>query len=103
VAAAIRVAPQVPLVVTEGNYLLLESAGWGDVRPLLDEAWFLLPNEKTRVDSLIQRHVDHGKSSLEALEWFQSSDRHNGDLVMQTRHRADVIVTGGFAAPDPGP
>jgi len=100
VAGAIRVAPAVPLVVTEGNYLLLESAGWGDVRALLDEAWFLLPNEQTRVDRLIQRHVDHGKSPQEALDWFHGSDRYNGDLVVQTRHRADMIVTGGFAVSD---
>lgn len=103
VAGAIPVEPQVPLVVTEGNYLLLQSPGWNDVRPLLDEAWFLLPDEKTRVDRLIQRHIDHGKSPQQAREWFQGSDRHNGDLVAQTRHRADVLVTGCFGASEPAP
>jgi pantothenate kinase len=100
VAGAIAVAPQVPLIVTEGNYLLLESAGWGDVKPLLDETWFLLPDEESRVGRLIQRHVDHGKSPQAARDWFQASDRHNGDLVLQTRHRADVIVSGGSAESD---
>jgi pantothenate kinase len=103
VAGAVPVAPHVPLVVTEGNYLLLESAGWSDVRPLLDEAWFLLPDEVTRVDRLIQRHVDYGKSPRAARDWYQGSDRHNGDLVVRTGDRADVIVTGGFSASDPAP
>jgi pantothenate kinase len=103
VAGAIAVAPQVPLVVTEGNYLLLESTDWGDVKPLIDETWFLLPDEKIRVDRLIQRHVDHGKSPQAARDWFQGSDRHNGDLVLQTRHRAEVIVTAGSAAFGPAP
>ena len=103
VAGAIPVEPQVPLVVTEGNYLLLQSPGWGDVRPLLDEAWFLLPDEKTRVDRLIQRHIDFGKSPEQARDWFEGSDRHNGDLVAQTRHRADVLVTGCFGASEPAP
>jgi pantothenate kinase len=103
VVGAIAVAPHVPLVVTEGNYLLLESGGWGDVRPLLDEAWFLLPDESTRVDRLIQRHVDHGKSPQEAFDWSQGSDRHNGHLVAKTRYWADVIAIGGFAALDPAP
>jgi len=103
VAGAIPVAPQVPLVVTEGNYLLLESAGWGDVKPLLDETWFLLTDEKTRVERLVQRHVDHGKNLQEALDWFHGSDRLNGDLVIQTRHRADVIVTAASAASDSAP
>jgi pantothenate kinase len=101
VAGVIPVAPHVPLVVTEGNYLLHQSAGWSEVRSLLDEAWFVLPDEKTRVDRLIQRHIDHGKSPQQAREWFQASDRHNGDLVAQTRPRADVVVTGGFTASDP--
>jgi pantothenate kinase len=103
VAGAIAVAPQVPLVVTEGNYLLLESAGWSEVRPLLDEGWFLAPDEKTRVDRLIQRHIDHGKSRQQAVDWFEGSDRHNGDLVAETRHRADVVITGGFATSHPVP
>jgi pantothenate kinase len=103
VAGAIPVASHVPLVVTEGNYLLLASAGWSDVRPLLDEAWFLMPDEKTRVDRLIQRHIDHGKSPHQARQWFQGSDRLNGDLVAQTRHRADVVVTDGFGGSDPAP
>jgi pantothenate kinase len=103
VAGAIPVAPHVPLVVTEGNYLLLQSPGWRDVRPLLDEAWFLLPNEKARVEKLIQRHIDHGKGAQEAHDWFHSSDRLNGDLVAQTRHRAEVIVTGGFGPSTPVP
>jgi pantothenate kinase len=101
VAGAIAVAPQVPLVVTEGNYLLLRSAGWSEVRPLLDEAWFLASDEKTRVDRLIQRHIDHGKSRQQAVDWFEGSDRHNGDLVAETRHRADVVITGDFATSHP--
>jgi pantothenate kinase len=103
VAGAIAVSPQVPLVVTEGNYLLLRSAGWSEIGPLLDEAWFLAPDEKTRVGRLIQRHIDHGKSRQEAVDWFEGSDRHNGDLVAETRHRADVVITGGFATSHPVP
>jgi len=108
-SGAIPVPPHVPLVVTEGNYLLLQSAGWGDVKPLLDESWFLPPDDKTRVDRLIQRHIDFGKGPQAARDWFQGSDRHNGDVVVRTRHLADVLVIGGcglsVAAPltDPVP
>ena len=38
VAGSIAIDPSVPLVVTEGNYLLLPDAPWDRVRPLLDEA-----------------------------------------------------------------
>src|SRR3954470_17858530 len=37
IAGAIAIAKQIPLVVTEGNYLLMGDHGWGAVRPLLDE------------------------------------------------------------------
>ena len=41
VAGAIAIAPEVPTVVTEGNYLLLDSPEWRRVRAQLDEVWFL--------------------------------------------------------------
>jgi len=103
VAGAIPVPPQVPLILAEGNYLLLRSAGWGEVRPLLDEAWFLLTDDRTRVDRLIQRHIDFGKSPQAAEDWFEGSDRNNGDLVAQTMDQADVLVIGGFGVSDPAP
>src|SRR5437868_8578047 len=39
VAGAIAVEPGTPLIVTEGNYLLLQSDAWSGVRALLDEVW----------------------------------------------------------------
>src|SRR5689334_15907880 len=39
IACAVPVAPEVPLVVTEGNYLLLPEPPWGALRALLDEVW----------------------------------------------------------------
>ena len=41
IAGAIPVGPSVPLVITEGNYLLLPDGPWAQVRPLLDEVWYL--------------------------------------------------------------
>ena len=45
IASTVAIGPQVALVVTEGNYLLLDSAPWADVRALLDEAWSAIPTE----------------------------------------------------------
>jgi pantothenate kinase len=42
-AGAIAVPSDVPLVITEGNYLLLDQGPWSKVRELLDEAWFVAP------------------------------------------------------------
>ena|SRR5680860_1101522 len=92
VAAAIAVRPEHRLVVTEGNYLLYDGPGWADVRPLLDEAWFVEQDESTRVDRLVDRHVAHGKPVEVARRWTLSSDQANAVLVARTRSRADVVV-----------
>jgi pantothenate kinase len=101
VARAILVEPTVPLVVTEGNYLLLDRGGWQQVRPLLDEAWFVAGNDDVRVDRLIHRHIRHGKTFAEAREWVLRSDEANARLIAATRERADLVITdSGNLPPD---
>jgi pantothenate kinase len=88
IAGAICVPRDVPLVVTEGNYLLL----WPDVRPLLDEAWYVETDEELRVQRLIQRHIEFGKTPDYARAWVMRSDERNAELVAQTAASADVLV-----------
>src|SRR4051812_44392060 len=40
IGSSIPVLPSVPLVVTEGNYLLLEFDAWPAARSCIDEVWF---------------------------------------------------------------
>ncbi|MPZ29093.1 MAG: nucleoside/nucleotide kinase family protein [Micromonosporaceae bacterium] len=92
VAGAVPVPPELPLVVTEGNYLLVETGPWAAVRGLLDEVWFLVRDETERLDRLTARHAEHGRSPVEAAARARGTDQHNADLVATTRHRADLIV-----------
>lgn len=92
IAGAIPVPGDVPLVVTEGNYLLLEEGAWGAVRDLLDEVWYVDMDEDTRVRLLIQRHVTFGKSPEHAREFVLSSDQRNAELIAGTRERADLVL-----------
>ncbi len=92
IGSAIAVPPDVPLVVTEGNYLLVGDGEWADVRGLLDEAWYLTTDEELRVTRLIQRHIDFGKSPAAARKWVLTSDERNAELVAGTRRRADVVI-----------
>ena len=41
VAGAIAVPAEVPVVLTEGNYLLLDEAPWDRAREQLDASWFI--------------------------------------------------------------
>ncbi|MFD3640835.1 MULTISPECIES: nucleoside/nucleotide kinase family protein [Streptomyces] len=92
VAGALPVPPAVPLVVTEGNYLLLDDGPWAPVRTLLDEVWFLEPDPEARVRRLVDRHVRHGRPRRRAEEWVARSDEANARLVERGRNRADLIV-----------
>jgi pantothenate kinase len=60
IAAQGVVKPTTQLVVTEGNYLLLDSDGWERVGPLLDETWFVDVNDELRLERLIARHIHFG-------------------------------------------
>ena len=41
VAGAIAVPPEIELVITEGNYLLLDQGHWAGVQQHLDAVWFI--------------------------------------------------------------
>ncbi|WIY79561.1 nucleoside/nucleotide kinase family protein [Streptomyces anulatus] len=92
VAGSLPVRPDVPLVVTEGNYLLLDDGPWAPVRGLLDEVWFLDLDPEVRVRRLVDRHVRHGRPRPRAEEWVARSDEANARLVERGRDRADLLV-----------
>ncbi|NUJ99827.1 nucleoside/nucleotide kinase family protein [Streptomyces lunaelactis] len=93
VAGSIPVDPNIPLVVTEGNYLLHDGGPWAQVRPLLDEVWYLEIDDAVRVRRLVDRHVRYGKQRAYAERWVQDSDERNARLVARGRNRADFVVT----------
>jgi pantothenate kinase len=85
---ALEVPPDRP-VITEGNYLLL----WPEVAATLDEVWFLEPDEPTRLERLIARHVLHGRTPEQARQRAATgSDADNARLVRPTRVDATLII-----------
>ncbi|WP_328764744.1 MULTISPECIES: nucleoside/nucleotide kinase family protein [unclassified Streptomyces] len=92
VAGSIPVGTGVGLVITEGNYLLHDAGEWAAVRALLDEVWFLAPDDALRVRRLVDRHVRHGKAPARAEEWVNRSDEANARLIAAGRSRADLVV-----------
>jgi pantothenate kinase len=92
IACAVPVPPETPLVVTEGNYLLLADRPWDGVRPLLDEVWFLAPDERVRIARLIARHEAFGRSPEQARARALGSDQANAVRVDATSGRADLVI-----------
>jgi pantothenate kinase len=92
IAGAVPVAPEVQLVITEGNYLLLPDDPWSGVRQHLTEAWYLAPDEPERIERLVSRHRRYGRSLVEARQRALGSDQRNADLISNTRNRADLVL-----------
>jgi pantothenate kinase len=81
------------LVVVEGNYLLHEGFGWEKIGDYLDESWYLDVDDELRMQRLIARHIQFGKTPEAANEWSRGTDEVNARLIEQSRTRASFIVT----------
>lgn len=92
IACAVPVPASVPLIITEGNYLLVDDDAWRPVRALLDECWYVDPGEEERMARLVARHERYGRSPEEARERSYGSDQRNAELITSTRPRADRVV-----------
>jgi len=91
---AIRIAAAVQLVITEGNYLLLDRPCWREVRSLLDDVWYVdAPRELLR-QRLIERQRAGGRSEDDAVSHVDGSDLPNATLVEATRALADRTIRG---------
>lgn len=93
IANAIPVFPETPLVITEGNYLLLDQGHWAPIRGLLDEIWYVEVDHATRQQRLVKRHMRFGRSLVEAQDWVANTDEPNAVRIEATKARADVLFT----------
>ena len=98
IAAALRIPRTVPLIIVEGNYLLLDDGPWRGTAAFFDEVWYLRPDDATRLRRLISRHESYGRSPVEAKAWVLGNDERNARLIATTAYRADRIVLAGLAS-----
>jgi pantothenate kinase len=92
IAGAIPVPPAAELVVTEGNYLLLDDVHWRDVRRSLDAVWHVVTDEPVRRERLLHRHVASGKDLETARAWIERVDHANSVSIEAARFRADLLL-----------
>lgn len=92
VAASIAVPASVPLIITEGNYLLAENPAWQRVRSQLDAVWFIDTPPALRLSRLVERHMVFGMDRPAAEAWANGSDEANAQLIEATRDRADRVI-----------
>lgn len=100
-AAAAVVEPYHRIVITEGNYLLLDDERWRPIRDRLDFTVFLdVPAEELR-RRLMDRWLGHGYPPAEAKEKTEANDLVNARLVASTSAEPDlrILAAGRLVGP----
>lgn len=92
IAASIPITLQDRVIIIEGNYLLLELPPWNELRELMTGCVYLDLDEEVRLQRLIDRHIEFGKTPDHARRHVAESDQVNARLIADSRHLADFLV-----------
>ena len=92
IAGSIAIPRDTQVVITEGNYLLVPDGAWLRARRAMDQVWFVHTEQDIRLERLIGRHVQFGKTPEAAHAWVHASDEINATLVLATKSHADQVV-----------
>lgn len=84
-----------PLLLVEGNYLLLDQRPWSDLRPLFDLTIRLDVSMQELERRLLARWLDLGFPLAEAETKARGNDLPNAEIVQRHSQSADVILTQG--------
>jgi len=96
-----RIGPEVQLVITEGNYLLLPGP-WSAVREQCDEVWFLDVDPAVERERLVARQVaENGRTISAAEEFVDRSDLANAEMIRSQSSVPDlhIILAEGALRP----
>ena len=92
IAGAIPIFAHAKLLIAEGNYLALDQGGWRHVAGLLDEIWYVEVEQSLRLQRLVARHMQFGRSQQAAEDWAQNTDEPNARLIASTLNRVHFKV-----------
>ncbi|PWW01394.1 phosphoribulokinase/uridine kinase family protein [Hoeflea marina] len=93
-AGARIVEPGHRIVITEGNYLLLDEAPWSDLAGLFDLTVMVFADADLLRRRLIDRWLGHGHDAEAAEHRAMQNDIPNAELVLARSRTADLMVHG---------
>lgn len=92
IANSIAIHWQTPIIVVEGNYLLLKSEPWSSLKDVFAATVFVSPTVNELRDRLQQRWIQHGLTLNAALQRASMNDLPNAELVLENSYDADVLL-----------
>lgn len=91
-AGARLVEPDHRIIITEGNYLLLDEAPWSDLADLFDLTVMVFADADLLRRRLIERWLGHGHDAEAAEHRALRNDIPNAELVLARSRMADVTL-----------
>ena len=85
------VTADAPILLVEGNWLLLDEEPWSGLRPLVDYAVRIDAPAAFLRDRLIARKVQGGLSEAEATAFYEASDARNVERFAAHAGAADEV------------
>jgi len=92
-AGARLIYPQTPIIICEGNYLLLNIAPWNRLKDLFDLSILLQVTEVELEKRLSLRWKNSGLSDTDVAFKVRQNDLPNGQIVLEQSSQADVYRT----------
>lgn len=77
-------------ILVEGNYLLLDSAPWTELRKHFDLTVLITAPESLLIDRLIRRWKSYGRD--DGSDWIRSNDLPNISTVLTRSVNADQMI-----------
>ncbi len=86
------IARHVPIIVAEGNYLLLDQSPWTDLRPLFDVTVKITASVDTLRNRLQSRWRGFGLGESEVMRKVEDNDLPNARFVIDHSGPADYSI-----------
>lgn len=94
-AGARLIPAEVPIIVAEGNYLLLDRSPWSGLRPLFDVTVMVDVPEEILRERLTARWQGYGLSEAEIAWKLDGNDLPNGRVIRDESAPADYRILSG--------
>jgi pantothenate kinase len=89
-----KVSTSTRIILTEGNYLLLDAEPWRQLAKCIDYSILVNPGLKILEARLVSRWMAHGYDERGARERALSNDIQNARTVITHSRKPDLSITG---------
>jgi pantothenate kinase len=96
IANSIAIHPHTPVIVVEGNYLLLKTEPWASLREVFTATVLVCPPIDALRDRLQQRWTEYGLDPEAATLRATMNDMVNVGLVIRDSYEADLKLTQNY-------